>query len=370
MGVEQNVQHSLAVSALASVLTLLPELLDMWERYRSREAPFPAQHTALETDPSTGGRASGEVPHGPQAMATLMVSMPTMACSACVNKVGSSIRTLRQVVHAKVELGEVQGGFARICVRVDARRPAEAFPNLEDAMCALREVVERAGFRPDQVEVVKRQGSSETGTVKVGRGDTSDRVNMGIYSRVTAIVGGLLGSSCCAIQLVLHALARIGIMSGACAGFNSALGPSRSVLRAATAFYVGMLWILSLRRGSPLGPLIRTSTLALALTFMPEALRLMSRSPLSPFGISALAAPTDGAVTHEIRLDGMSCEACEVYVRQVLQRQSGIVGVTHTDYEAGLVHVVGNPLYGFNITETERTLAENGYETLSARELD
>merc|ERR1712146_252340 len=101
----------------------------------------------------------------------------------------------------------------------------------------------------------------------------------------------------------------------------------------------------SLRRGFPLGPLIRTSTLALALTFMPEALRLMSRSPLSPFGISALAAPTDGAVTHEIRLDGMSCEACEVYVQQVLQWQSGIVGVTHTDYEAGIVHVVGNPSY-------------------------
>ena len=53
---------------------------------------------------------------------------------------------------------------------------------------------------------------------------------------------GLLGSSCCAIQVVLH------LFSFGCAGFNSVLGPLRAPFVALTLVVQAALWSFLLTR--------------------------------------------------------------------------------------------------------------------------
>ena len=100
------------------------------------------------------------------------------------------------------------------------------------------------------------------------------------------------GSSCCAVQLTINALAPLGInllaplgLQG-CAGFNTFLGPLRPYTRGATATFFAVRWA-SAGHGQPKRALVVATVLAALLTYMPEMLLFA--------GATALAPPTDGA---------------------------------------------------------------------------
>ena len=147
-----------------------------------------------------------------------------------------------------------------------------------------------------------------------------------------------------------------------CAGFNKTLGPVRPVMRALTAAYFVWAWVRALGARSPksrtsLRLLALSTAVCAALTLLPEALLLSGRglqlihfSPqplLTPtFGFKvtqtlptsqyipqpvlassreeeeckpllsggpALAAPTVGAQLITLDVEGMGCEACQVW---------------------------------------------------------
>lgn len=176
-----------------------------------------------------------------------------------------------------------------------------------------------------------------------------------------AVLGGLLGSSCCAVQLGLNAAASAGVgLSLGCAGFNKTLGPLRPLMRGLTAAYFAWLWARALFSpadvGSPVSDggcdendenggcggnggddkqspassprsfpktakaatvrsLALSTAMCAALTFLPELL-LVSGGP-------ALAASTAGARHVSLSVSGMGCEACQAHVRQTLLTASG-----------------------------------------------
>lgn len=64
----------------------------------------------------------------------------------------------------------------------------------------------------------------------------------------SAIAGGLLSSSCCALQLLLNLLASLNILHVGCAGFNTVLGPARPMLRGMTLLVLAQLWYQEVTR--------------------------------------------------------------------------------------------------------------------------
>merc|ERR1712188_357460 len=63
-----------------------------------------------------------------------------------------------------------------------------------------------------------------------------------LLSFTTSILAGLLGSSCCILQLGLNVLSVFDIVHIGCAGFNVILGPLRPYLRALTLTWLVVLW--------------------------------------------------------------------------------------------------------------------------------
>merc|ERR1719221_692857 len=169
---------------------------------------------------------------------------------------------------------------------------------------------------------------------------------------IGGVVGGLVGSSCCALQLCINALAALGFLSTAgCAGFNTILGPVRPYTRAATAtFFAVRLARCALARRPRL---IRITVLTALLTFLPEILRATS-------GVS-VAPPTAGAVRLSLRVDGMGCEACQLAVQGAMQRTSGVLAAA-ADFEAGTATVLVNEQWGFELAELTQRVAEAGFE--------
>ena len=106
-----------------------------------------------------------------------------------------------------------------------------------------------------------------------------------------ALVGGLLSSSCCAIQLALNAV------SLGCAGF-AALDASRPLWLLLTA---GSLCARAARGGARSAGFALTCALALALAAMPEMLRAAARRR---------GAPGAAAPSIAFAVAGIPCEAC------------------------------------------------------------
>ena len=107
---------------------------------------------------------------------------------------------------------------------------------------------------------------------------------------VQCVIGGLLGSSCCLVQLGANLLASLDIVQIGCTGLNKWLGPIRSELRMATGAYLAAYWVWTVTRTQArrkLRQLIFTTAIYLFLTFLPEAL-VWSGGP-------ALAPPTGDA---------------------------------------------------------------------------
>ena len=160
-----------------------------------------------------------------------------------------------------------------------------------------------------------------------------------------ALVGGLLGSSCCAIQLGMN------LLGLGCSGLNVWLGPLRPWTRAATATFFALRWASAppQRRRA----LLAATFVAAVLTFLPEILLYA--------GSTALAPPTGGAVRLELKVEGMGCEACQLAVAGALQRASGVLDAA-ADFETGTASLLVQPSWGLELGELAARVEAAGFE--------
>ncbi len=139
------------------------------------------------------------------------------------------------------------------------------------------------------------------------------------YSWVWAqsIVGGLLGSSCCVLQLTINALTSLEIISGfGCAGFNKILGPVRTYARLLAMSLILYSWWRA-RQARAKSSLVLATFTFIILTFLPEIL-VYTGGPV-------LAPPTDDLQVITLRVGGMGCEACSRHIKTVLDSSPGVV---------------------------------------------
>lgn len=324
----------------ALLLSFSPELLDVVQNGRRRAK-----------DAETDGLRT----------ATLKISK--VSCAVCQAKV--------------VKIAEGVAGIARCDVDIDtavAKLSIARDADPVDVTARATEALTRGGYPPksdaadadaeDEDEVAascaltgKKAASSRVPSAASGdSGNAHDSHSNWLLgdARLGGVLGGLLGSSCCALQLLLNLVASLGLgLSGGCAGFNKLLGPLRPFTRAATATYLAIQW----GRSTPgkRRPLLLSTILALTLTYMPEMLLLS--------GGTALAPPADGAVLVRVPISGMGCEACQHAVASVLATSSGVLDarVRGTDDE-GIAEIHLNPKWGFNLSEVARKIVDAGFE--------
>ena len=178
----------------------------------------------------------------------------------------------------------------------------------------------------------------------------------GVLVLAQCIVGGLLGSSCCLIQLGANLLASLDVVQIGCTGLNKVLGPIRGQLRIATGAYLSAYWLWTLSRATSkrrLGHLIFTTGVYLVLTFLPEML-VWSGGP-------ALAPPTGNAQLVRLQVDGMGCEACQSHVKGLLERTGGVIS-SSVDFKTGRADVYVAKGWGFfNVSALSEKLEYDGY---------
>jgi copper chaperone CopZ len=167
---------------------------------------------------------------------------------------------------------------------------------------------------------------------------------------VPSFVAGMLGSSCCLIQILLNSLA-VG-----CAGFNKVLGGRvRGPLRLLSCVWLAVLWQRALVRRRGRRDAALSTLLCLGLTLLPEAL-LYSGSG------RAMAPGLDGSERPVLlRVEGMGCEACESHVRAVIERSSGVVS-SRVDFTVGEARLLVSDRWGFDADGLRSRLREDGYD--------
>jgi len=175
---------------------------------------------------------------------------------------------------------------------------------------------------------------------------------------LTAVITGLLGSSCCLLQLGINALSAANLLHNVgCAGFNNILGPLRPPLRAATTAWLIKSWVSATpgpRRRSLLAPTL----LCVALTLMPEALLYAGT------GVGVVT-PVGGARVLRLRVEGMGCEACQMHVQGFLERTEGVVSAS-VDFESGEAEVYVKEGEVWDQGAVNAALQDDGYELVAA----
>lgn len=149
---------------------------------------------------------------------------------------------------------------------------------------------------------------------------------------------GLLSSSCCAVQLLLNALAF------GCAGFNSVLGPVRPTFVAMTIVAQASSWYVAYSRPYQWKTTLSMTLLSLFFTLLPEALacqtarRARLRQTLQ-IGVQSRDKDGFGVIHLRLHLSTMGCSSCVATVSKVL---SGIQEVLRhqVTLEDGSVDVV------------------------------
>lgn len=174
-----------------------------------------------------------------------------------------------------------------------------------------------------------------------------------------SILGGLAGSSCCILQLLLNFLFEMRVIHPfGCAGFNKILGPLRVYLRAATFLYFVYKFSYDKKCCSK-QRLIFYFLVCTSLMFMPEILRLSRMA-------SAIAPSTTNAEKLVFTVNNMGCEACETHVKRIVESFDGVIQVESIEYETGLMHVSVNRDWNFDENKLDATLESKGYDLLPA----
>jgi copper chaperone CopZ len=304
-------------TVLAIFLSVLPELTD-WKNSRASSS-----YNTLSS-----AAASLEV----------VLSLEGLGCVACTSAVQGAIKALAsdRVVSSTVALEEKEARITLQCDEAEARK--SVVPEIITQ-------IQSAGFEATLESLHAAKLAKIESTADATSGPLS------------AVVAGLLSSSCCVLQLGLNLLATLNVVHIGCAGFNKVLGPWRLHLRTLTFAWLTYSWVRSFRATDCCKPkrrsLIFNTVLCLALTFLPELLRLS--------GGTAIAPPTDGAKLVRLKIDGMGCEACEVHVNSVMARSSGVIG-SRADFKAGFAEVEVADNWGFDMAAVVRELKKDGYD--------
>lgn len=294
------------------LISFLPEILD-WRTRRRAAAARAAAKDAPKLAVDVGG----------------------VGCAACAQ--------------AAMAAGEAVDGVAAFEVDVDTGRgTARLAPgaNRRTAGRALVRALRDAGY----------EASTDCDNTKVSARELKSAAHAPVAG---AVIGGLLGSSCCIVQLAINAVQAAGLGLGiGCAGFNKWLGPHRPFWRSVTAVYVTWMIARASHRGRrAVAFALATAALTAALTFLPELLLWLG-------GVS-VAPPAAGATAITFDVVGMGCEACQNAVAAALANAPGALSAT-ADFKAGTATVVANPDWGFDLAAVSEKLAYDGYE-LAAR---
>lgn len=315
-----------ASTALATVLTLLPEAL--------------ALHTAWRQRPVQCGVGQA-----------FQLQLSTLGCVACVSKVSGVLDGITGVTSYSVSL---ETGLATVHLE-----PSAAEGDGTKKQHEIRAVVVAAGF-PAVIagEDTQPECCSTTDAAEENE-DAADWAQRN--STVSAVVAGLLSSSCCLLQLGINGLAVLNVAHIGCAGFNKVLGPWRSQLRCVTLAWLGMMWAISFRRRWPKLPLLCSTLLALGLSWLPEILLALGSGGGSFAMLSGVAPSYEGAELLQLKVNGMGCEACQLHVRTTLEMSAGVLS-SRVDWEGGTAAVWVNSAWGFNLTDLSARLEYDGYE--------
>jgi len=218
-----------------------------------------------------------------------------MGCVACVDSITNELSlNKKDVLSAKVYLDEKR-----------ARVRLAAGAHSGEVGLKLCEAVEAIGFPAKVLRVVELPEGNAAGEKKVKKSRKSDGTGSFMSQLTQAVAAGLLGSSCCLLQLGLNWLSVLDVLHVGCAGFNTYLGPLRIYIRSITFCWLGFLWFRALRSSNNATAKFVTrltvqTILTLALTFLPELLKYS--------GGPAIAPPTDQAVERTFVVDNMGCE--------------------------------------------------------------
>jgi len=133
--------RSIGWSIISLFLAFLPELVDIWNMYRSQQwkhGKFSGNNGNMEETSS----ASLSLP----VKANLRLDIPTMGCVACVNKVDASIRQCKSAANVRDEIswltdGAAKGGVAELTILGRTREEIDGIAN--DVVSSLK----TAGFQ-------------------------------------------------------------------------------------------------------------------------------------------------------------------------------------------------------------------------------
>jgi len=311
-----------ASTALATVLTLLPEALALHTARRERQAREAAAGAAA-------------------ALPALQFRVSSLGCAACVSKVSKVLNGIGEVVVHHVSLEE---GLAT--VRLSQGSDVPKVRKIIEAK------LEAAGF---PVTFEGDSGGGAAATADAPR--VVDGAGGWARSNIAAVCAGLLSSSCCLLQLALNGLAVLNVAHIGCAGFNKVLGPWRTEMRTVTLGWLGMMWALSVRHRWPKLPLVFSTLLAVGLAWLPELLLFLGGAQWG----GGIAPAVEGAEHVLLSIAGMGCEACQLHVRSMLEMTPGVLG-SSVDWASGTADIWVNPAWGFNLTSVVEALATDGYE--------
>lgn len=409
-------------TAVTVFITLMPEVLYLWTVRRSEKSERVLLESAMrKTSASTSSVCRGE--NGPEASSaqrvttTIHLQVSGMACVACVDTIKRTIGTTVAAAASREQealsfehlrtVVELASGKVAVEVAVVTKNKVQKDENISALAARLADALGDIGFPTivgssgGEEESAGSLSSSSTIKFSADRGipHSHDFVLDG-STLFQSVIAGLMGSSCCVLQLSLNLLSTFDIVHIGCAGFNKALGPVRPYVRAMTAGWLGFMWLRYLamghggasggretnasdspvatshpRRARFLRRLLLSTALSLCLTFLPEALKALPGAP-------AIAPEFDADTQETLRfvVDNMGCEACEDAVNRILERslvsgggganKFGVIHAGITDFELGEIEiVVAKGWVRANAEESEINRAEMSMPEASAETL-
>jgi len=179
-----------------------------------------------------------------------------------------------------------------------------------------------------------------------------------IDERVSAVILGLLSSSCCALQLFINAF------SLGCAGFNTFLGPHRATFMAIALSTQAWQWWIARTRFDMLRHALISTSITLPLMFLPEALYAYSiccrkRASKSIGEDRKLGRGNRKGQRNShkqkvtLTVDGMGCIACVTAVKNALLKDGDedSVGNIEISFETGKISYILSALPSSSVEE-------------------
>ncbi len=350
-------QRATIASVIALPLMLLPEILLAYSTCAARST-----RSALPPGRKEGSNKEEETKREPSSDGStrkyrVSLNIQGMGCVACLTavqgallKTGASVASIQDV---DIDVSSGRGAFTLV-----TDGPVD--DGIQDAARAAAARLTDIGF-DSKVSSVTYLATDQGDPIESKSETLPSGKRGGCIELWGFITAGLAASSCCLLQLGINLLAALDVAHLGCAGFNKWLGPARPYLRAATAAWLGGLWLYALTRKSGAKRkrrLLIGTLLTCVLMFLPEMVRAAGGPSMWPAAATP-AQPTLG--TLELSVEGMGCEACEDAVRRVLNAQPGVVDVTKIDYKTGMASIRINDDAGYDEAVLAQQLEHEGY---------